>query len=156
MSFFAITRSSESAIRVEGGDALLLAVTFAALDFISCQAPEGPALYVNFSGTLVLDDVSVFDCFASSQCGGISIYGNNYALVSVRLGSQLSFVETHSQGRGGCLCLFLAPNATFVALYTPSNIGMISMTSCSAGNEGNIFLEGGVATFSSIYGKTLS
>lgn len=99
-----------------------------------CYSQEGSAIYADFSGGMLLYDVEVSDSSAY-KCGGISIHGNDRAFVSIRVGSKLSFVATRSETIGGCMCLFMDPNASFVSIYTPSNVGMISAIGCNAGTD---------------------
>jgi len=153
-SFMRVTRASDSAVQIDGGEIVLFNVYLTALQFSECKAVEGPALFANFSGQMILDDVSVSDCHASSQCGGVSIYARGLSVTSVRFGSSLSFVSTHSEGPGGCMCLFMAPSAGFLALYTPNNVGMISATACTSGGEGLIYIDGGSVTMSNIFAKS--
>lgn len=88
-------------------------------------------MYANFSGAIWFANVAVH--YSSAQrCGGISIHGNSLALVTVRIGSTLSFVATSSESFGGSMCLFLANGATFASILTPTNVAMISAIDCSA------------------------
>ena len=52
------------------------------------------------------------------------------------------------------MCLFMAPSAGFLALYTPNNVGMISATACTSGGEGLIYIDGGSVTMSNIFAKS--
>ena len=116
-----------------------------------CEAPEGPAIRANYSGSMVLDGVEIQDSHASSQCGGISIYGRGRATTTLATGSTLSFQNTRSEGRGACMCLFMDPSASFMALYQTTHSHLLSATSCVAQKEGIVYAEGGLVILSNVH-----